>query len=230
MNRKVQHRSLKQQTSMIVHIGLCMSVAFCLASCSNGTNSGTKAEQTTVTGEKDTARQTASGLDATTDGQTELIGTVNHEPLPQAVRGVQLANPYGIFRKGQPPVYLLKEKPPAIETDGAKAWLESAVYFGGNLHFVVKIEDYSITVIPEDEVSELLEKEKEHEILQHEGAGAPRDLSYFPIDEEQGIYGRSAAGNSRTVRTIPDLPYGRRGGKGDISEICSQEQPVWNWR
>ena len=180
MNRRARNRSLKQRITMIVQIGLCMSVAFCLVSCGNGTQT----EQTTAAVTEDTRIQTTAVLEESTDGQTESVSAANQEPHPQAVPGVQLADPYGIFIKGQAPVYLLKDKPPAIETEGAKAWLESAIYFGGNLHFVVKIEDYSITVIPEDEVAELLEKQKENENLQ--------DWSYFPIDAEQGIYGRSA--------------------------------------
>lgn len=172
MNRRARNRSLKQRISMIVQIGLCTSVAFCLVSC----GIGTQTEQTPVAATEDARIQTSAALEESADRQTESVSTANQEPLPQVIPGVQMADPYGIFMKGQAPVYLLKERPPAIETEGAKAWLESAIYFGGNLHFVVKIEDYSITVIQEDEVAELLE----------------RDWSCFPIDEEQGIYGHSA--------------------------------------
>ena len=93
----------------------------------------------------------------------------------EIVNGIQLAEGYGIFSAGQPPVYIMKGEPAAIETEGAKAWLVSSVYHDGIFRFLVRLEDYSITEILQEETKMLLEQQ-----------------DYFPIDPEKGIYGRSS--------------------------------------
>ena len=110
----------------------------------------------------------------------------------QIVNGIQLAEGYGIFSAGQLPVYIMKEEPAAIETEGAKAWLVSSVYHDGIFGYLVRLEDYSITEIPQEEAKQLLKQQEENTGALEKEDRELRHLDFFPIDSEKGIYGRSS--------------------------------------
>lgn len=123
---------------IMLPISLCLAATLCLVSCKS---------------------------DPTPEPPSPAVAEA---PLTTSIQGLQFASPYGIFTNGQPPVYILKEQPPAIEAEGARAWLQSALYVGGNLHVVVKIEDPSATETLQEEGTE---RPAERSVI--EGAGIP---------------------------------------------------------
>lgn len=151
------------------------AAVLCLVSCGAGSEPGKSAGAETPEGEI-----------------TEDAGEITAiEETGGIVEGVQLVKGYGIFTPGQAPVYTMKEEPAAIQTDGAEAWLLSSFYQDGVFLFLVKVEDYSITVIPPQEAKTLPglgEEEREYQNRQGESLWYP---DYFPIEKEHGIYGRS---------------------------------------
>ena len=56
----------------------------------------------------------------------------------------------------------------------------------------MELKDYSVTEIPKQEAEALLEQQEENPGLVEEGDQLYKNLDYFPIDREQGIYGRSS--------------------------------------
>ncbi len=134
-------------------------------------------------------------------------------PQTEIVEGVQLAAGYGIFSAGQPQVYVMKKEPEPIETEGARAQLLSCVYQDGLFRFLVMVEDSSITEIPREEAEKLEvgEDVREMQIMRNGEAWYP---DYFPIDKEQGIYGRSSFEEKAGYRG------GNKDEKGDARETA----------
>ncbi|MFR6347288.1 MAG: hypothetical protein ACLUN9_11090 [Enterocloster aldenensis] len=161
--------------------GLWLAAVLWLTSCAQGNGAGiTGAGGAEGIGETDGIRQEQQGKQKQQEQQEE------------AVNGVQLAKGYGIFSAGQAPVYVLKQEPGPIRTQGAEARLLSSVYHDGTLYFLVELKDYSVTEIPKQEAEALLEQQEENPGLVEEGDQLYKNLDYFPIDREQGIYGRSS--------------------------------------
>lgn len=158
---------------------LGLAVCFSLGACAKGD----KIESTEI------ARTDEIADTVETPKAEEISGTVAVQD--QIVEGVQLADGYGIFKAGQAPVYILKEEPKVIETEGAKAWLLSSVYQDGLFRFLVKVEDHSITLIPQKEVEELLKQQEDDPVLQEKTDRQLLHLDYFPIDPDNKVYGRS---------------------------------------
>lgn len=166
-----------------------------LVSC--GSHSGSRSPMERVSPDRGSEGTDAGFLDGTEgsdpDGEEGGAPDGREEGSSSGpVQGVQFAEGFGICASGQPPVYTMESPPPPIETEGAKAWLQSVAYQNGIWIYRVKVEDHSITVIPEDEVEELLKKEEENMKLQEEGKYPQWDNSYFELDHEKGIYGRSS--------------------------------------
>lgn len=156
--------------------GLSLAAALCLASC--GAENG--AESTGAVGVQE-KQQVRPGEEAARQEETQ----------PAIVDGVQLAAGYGIFSAGQPQVYVMKKEPEPIETDGAKAWLLSSIYQDGLFRLLVMVEDRSVTEISREEAEKLEVKDEDQE-MQIKRMGENWGPDYFPIDKEQGIYGRSS--------------------------------------
>ena len=107
--------------------GLWLAAVLWLTSCAQGNGAGiTGAGGAEGIGETDGIRQEQQG---------------KQEQQEQAVNGVQLAKGYGIFSAGQAPVYVLKQEPEPIRTQGAEARLLSSVYHDGTLYFLVELMD-----------------------------------------------------------------------------------------
>ena len=169
----------------------CVAAAVLLTACS-------------LSGQKDRPEETKSTLEESEkpDSQTQAAAA-DPEAAGEAAKeesageteyatGFQLVEGYGICAPGSAPVYVMEEEPEPIETEGAKAWLTAVMYQEGRVSYRITVEDSSITVIPEEEMKALLRKEEENQALQEAGMPVPWDPGYFAIDEEKGIYGRSA--------------------------------------
>ena len=168
----------------IVAGSLGVAVALCLAAC--GTEN--RAEATGAVSAPETQQEESSPRGEAAWQEERPSG---EKAQSEIVDGVQLAAGYGIFSAGQPQVYVMKKEPEPIETEGAKAWLLSSIYQDGLFRFLVMVEDSSITEIPQQEAEklELGEEVREMQIMRNGEAWYP---DYFPIDKEQGIYGRSS--------------------------------------
>lgn len=89
----------------------------------------------------------------------------------------QLAPGYGICERGEPALYVMDPDASRVRTDeeGVSARLLSAVYQDHVLSVKIETEDHTVTLIPQEKA---------------ETAG--REDSYFCIDSEEQVYGRSA--------------------------------------
>lgn len=157
----------------------------------SGQMAGTASEEDMVSGteNKEGQAQADEGHAKAGEGQPEADGADSLEPMH--VSGVQFVEGHGICAPGKPPVYYAEPGQQPISTQGAKAWLESVTYQDGKWYYRVKVEDYSVTVIPDDEVKVLLKEEEENRKLQEEGRPVKWKKPYFVLDYEGGVYGRS---------------------------------------
>lgn len=149
---------------------LCLGITFCLTACQNA---GQPETEVTVD------FSALEGETAAPEGEKD-----EEEEAPVAA-GWQLAPGYGICGPNQPAVYGLSPEigVPVEKTEGADAELVSAFYQDGYMNVRIKVRDYSVTQIPDEEVNQKLQ----------DGNGKPEwDNSYFCLDEEKQIYGRSA--------------------------------------
>ena len=114
-------------------------------------------------------------------------------------RGFQLTDSYGICAPGSPVIYQMAHKDVSgadvrleAENSMAKIRLLDAVFQNGKLIVRYEITDYSVEVLSEAETEELRRKERENREKEEKGEKAEWDFSYIRLDEEKGIYGRSA--------------------------------------
>ena len=102
-----------------------------LVSC--GSHSGSRSPMERVSPDRGSEGTDAGFLDGTegSDPDWEEGGVPDGREEGSSsgpVQGVQFAEGFGICAPGQPPVYTMESPPPPIETEGAKAWLQSAGY------------------------------------------------------------------------------------------------------
>ena len=106
----------------------------------------------------------------------------------------QMVPGYGICKKGEPVLYVLDMDASQMKTDekGVSARLLSAVFQDNVISVRVKFKDDTVTLIPDEKVKEILKQEEENRKKQDQGISVQWDDSYFCIDSEKNIYGRSA--------------------------------------
>lgn len=189
--KKVYHMSI---TAILICLTLSLGV---LTSCRAAVTENTAVHM--ETGEESMVpadtRETGRSADAV---QESGKGDSGHKEGPVMVDQWQMVPGYGICGKGQPAMYVMDSDAGRSRVDGkdVSAQLLSAVYQDNVLSVKVLLKDYSVTIIPEGEVQELLAKEKENEEKQNQGKAVEWDNSYICIDSERQIYGRSAYRNS----------------------------------
>lgn len=111
---------------------------------------------------------------------------------PAIADGYQFVKNLGICKPDHPVIYMIEKPETAgITNDYANARLTDVFYQDKMLVIKLVLEDTSISVIPADEVEQLLKKEQENYEKQERGEAANWDNSYFCIDMEEKIYGRS---------------------------------------
>lgn len=110
-----------------------------------------------------------------------------------AVDQWQMVPEYGICKKGEFPLYVLDMDASRMRTDeeGVSARLLSAVFQDNVVSVRVKLRDDTVTLIPDEKVEEILKQEEENRKKQEQGIDTPWDDSYFCIDSDKNIYGRS---------------------------------------
>ena len=106
----------------------------------------------------------------------------------------QMVPGYGICKRGEPVLYVLDMDASQMKTDekGVSARLLSAVFQDNVISVRVKFKDDTVTLIPDEKVKEILKQEEENRKKQDQGISVQWDDSYFCIDSEKNIYGRSA--------------------------------------
>lgn len=106
----------------------------------------------------------------------------------------QMVPGYGICKRGEPVLYVLDMDASQMKTDekGVSARLLSAVFQDNVISVRVKFKDDTVTLIPDEKVKEILKQEEENRKKQDQGISVQWDDSYFCIDSEKHIYGRSA--------------------------------------
>lgn len=133
------------------------------------------------------------GTPAMGDGQeTAMAEKGGDSPAP--VDRWQLVPGYGICKKGELALYVLDMDASQMKADeeGVSARLLSAVYQDNVLSVRVKLRDDTVTLLPDEKVKEILKQEEENLKKQEQGIYTIWDDSYFCIDSEKHIYGRSA--------------------------------------
>ncbi len=164
-----------------------------------------------------------TGIVQTADSHVQAAGTAPQEsPVSGAesaadhagpVSGVQFVEGHGICAPESPPVYYMDPGQQPIESEGAKAWLESVTYQDGKWYYRVKVEDYSATVIPDDgnwvcQSSDFLDRAGL-------GSGAGRQTGESMADyiEGTGIPG----GRVTAARRASSIEYGTYETKGCLT-------------
>lgn len=109
------------------------------------------------------------------------------------VDGYQLIRDYGLCGPGNKTVYQMPYSGrPTVEEDGVRATLSAVVYLDGEWRFQVALEDHTAKLVTPEEAEEIKALGEENRKLQEEGKTPHWDESYFTVDEEQSVYGRSA--------------------------------------
>lgn len=174
---------------------LCFGIILCLTACQNDGQSVTKAGTTAGTTEAvETAPAPVTEAAESGERAADSESETDTEYVTPVASGWQFVPGYGICGPNQPVIYGLAPEgvQPEEKTDGAEVKVISAFCQDGYMSVRLEIRDYTVTLLPDDEVRELLKKERENEKLQEEGGSTAWDTSYFCLDEEQQIYGRSA--------------------------------------
>ena len=133
-------------------------------------------------------------IPATPDPAGTAAPKEDSEPdyTPAIADGYQFVKNLGICKPGHPVIYMMERPETAgITNEYANARLTDVFYQDKMLVIKLVLEDTSISVIPADEVEQLLEKERENQEKQERGEEVNWDNSYFCIDMEKKIYGRS---------------------------------------
>ena len=134
--------------------------------------------------------ESSSGADA--ESSSELPAE-SSDPAGETAEGYQFVRDLGICAPGSAVIYQLKNlNTPELKNEYGTAQMISGFYQDGNVILSVLYKDYSVYLLSEEETQEYLRTEKENQEKQERGESADWDDSYFCIDEEKQIYGRSA--------------------------------------
>lgn len=129
-------------------------------------------------------------IEQTTAAETaESEGILSSEPdySPVIAEGYQFVEGMGISSPGVAAFYQMDiSKPVELKNEYATAQLVNAVYQDNTVSAKILIQDHSVTVLSKEEIPEIREEQPDH------GEAIPFDNSYFCIDQEKQMYGRSA--------------------------------------
>lgn len=166
---------------------IVLMAALFITACQNRGEEPASGADSSISGSVQTA-ETAAGTTVTADQET----LPKPDYTPVIAKGYQFMKQLGICKPGNPVVYLTDSQGTSgITNEYAKARLTDSFYQDKMLVIRVILEDTSISVIPADEVELLLEKERENQEKQDRNEAVVWDNSYFCIDMEEKIYGRS---------------------------------------
>lgn len=111
---------------------------------------------------------------------------------PVIVEGYQFVEGLGISSPGQPAFYQMDMSfPVEVKNEYASARLVNAVYQDNTVSVHIILKDYSVKRLSDEETRQVIEKEKQDEEKSSRGEAVTPDDSYFCIDRENKIYGRS---------------------------------------
>ena len=148
-------------------------IIFCLTACSQAGGSLDHSEEQAVSG---TANQEEEAV-------TEQ----------EVAEGYQFVRGLGIISPGSPVIYRMTNlNTSEIKNEYGTAQLLNACYQDGRVIVTVLYKDYSVSVLSEEEAQQIQDTERENIKKQERGEAVSRDGSYFCIDEEKKVYGRSA--------------------------------------
>lgn len=168
---------------MLLSLGLACGLAAC-QKAPEGADRGQSGQSGENAGAESTGTESAG-----TAKETEAAKP-DYSPLIAA--GYQFVEDVGICEPENPVIYQMEQLTPlTLTNEYANARLTAAFYQDKSLVVKVTLEDHSVSLIPANEVEVLLEQERENEKKQERGEAAVQDNSYFCIDSERKIYGRS---------------------------------------
>lgn len=125
---------------------------------------------------------------------TPDILDVPEEPdySPVIAEGYQFVEGLGIIAPGEPAFYQMDlSSPLEIKNKFASARLVNAVYQDKKVSVHIILKDYTVRRLSQEEEQQVIEKERQNEERSLRGETVRPDDSYFCIDQEKQIYGRS---------------------------------------
>lgn len=167
-----------------------LSATALTGACAGGAPAGTQTQRTDERPDK-TAGDESQVEETKTEAPSQTVAEAG--PDGGLVNGYQFIREYGLCGPGNKTAYQMpRDTRPVVEEDGVRATLLAAVYMDGAWRFQVAMEDHTAKLVTPQEAEEIKAREEENRRLQEEGKTLQWDDSYFTVDEEKGLYGRSA--------------------------------------
>lgn len=163
---------------------LLLTLPCWLTACQRTTETTPEITEEPVTIEQSVATEQTTAAET---AESEGIPSSKPDYSPVITEGYQFVEGMGISSPGAAAFYQMDiSKPVELKNEYATAQLVNAVYQDNTVSAKILIKDHSVSVLSKEEIQKIREEQPDH------GEAVPFDNSYFCIDQEKQMYGRSA--------------------------------------